>query len=161
MRIAIVHDALCVSGGAERLVLWMAKAFPQAPIFTSVYLPQNTFAEFKSLDVRTLPFAGAIKTERQFKLLFPLWLLLMQTSNYADFDVVLSSSTYLAKYIRPAPAVKHVCYLYAPFRLLWKPADARRRHWFGAARHPIAAALGCEAHQGNSPARDIVPQHGG
>lgn len=104
----------------------MAKAFPQAPIFTSVYLPQNTFAEFKSLDVRTLPFAGAIKTERQFKLLFPLWLLLMQTSNYADFDVVLSSSTYLAKYIRPAPAVKHVCYLYAPFRLLWKPESYSR-----------------------------------
>ncbi len=121
MRIAIVHDALCVSGGAERLVLWMAKAFPQAPIFTSVYLPENTFAEFKSLDVRTLPFAGKIKSERQFKRLYPLWYFLVQRPDFKEFDVVLSSSTYLAKFIRPAPTVKHVCYLYAPFRLLWKP----------------------------------------
>ena len=121
MKIAIVHDALCVSGGAERLVLWMSKAFPDAPVYTSVYLPQNTFPEFRQLDVRTLPLAGGIRTERQFKLLFPLWLMLMQQQHFADFDVVLSSSTYLAKYIRPAPSVRHVCYLYAPFRLLWKP----------------------------------------
>lgn len=121
MRIAIVHDALCVSGGAERLVLWMAKAFPDAPIFTSVYLPDGTFPEYRQLDVRTLPLAGGIRTERQFKLLFPLWLHLIQRLDFRDFDFVLSSSTYLAKYIRPAAAVRHACYLYAPFRLLWKP----------------------------------------
>lgn len=121
MRIAIVHDALCVSGGAERLVLWMAKAFPQAPIFTSVYLPSGTFPEYRNLDVRTLPFAKMIRTERQFKLLYPLWFYLIQRMDFRDYDVVLSSSTYLAKFIKPAPSVKHVCYLYAPFRLLWKP----------------------------------------
>lgn len=121
MKIAIVHDALCVSGGAERLVLWMVRAFPDAPIYTSVYLPANTFPEFRDLDVRTLPLAGGIRTERQFKLLFPLWLMLIQQQHFSDFDVVLSSSTYLAKYIRPASSVRHACYLYAPFRLLWKP----------------------------------------
>lgn len=121
MRIAIVHDALCVSGGAERLVLWMAKAFPEAPIYTAVYLPDGTFPEYREMDVRTLPFAGGIRTERQFKLLFPLWLYLIQRLDFREYDVVLSSSTYLAKYIRPAAAVRHACYLYAPFRLLWKP----------------------------------------
>lgn len=121
MRIAIVHDALCVSGGAERLVLWMAKAFPQAPIFTSVYLPANTFADYRHLDVRTLPLAGSIRSEKQFKLLYPLWSYLIQRLDFKEYDVVLSSSTYLAKYIRPAASVRHVSYLYAPFRLLWKP----------------------------------------
>jgi glycosyltransferase involved in cell wall biosynthesis len=62
-----------------------------------------------------------IRTERQFKLLFPLWLYLIQRLDFREFDVVLSSSTYMAKFIRPAPTVKHACYLYAPFRLLWKP----------------------------------------
>lgn len=121
MRIAIVHDALCVPGGAERLVLWMAKAFPGAPIFTSVYLPANTFPEFQQLNVRVLPFARFIRSERQFKLLYPMWLSLIQRLDFSDYDVVLSSSTYLAKFIKPAPGVKHACYLYAPFRLLWKP----------------------------------------
>lgn len=121
MRIAIVHDALCVSGGAERLVLWMAKAFPGAPIFTSVYLPSGTFSDYRQLDVRTLPLSGIIRSERQFKLIYPLWLHQIQRLDFREFDVVLSSSTYLAKFIRPAGNVRHVCYLYAPFRLLWKP----------------------------------------
>jgi glycosyltransferase involved in cell wall biosynthesis len=123
VRIAIVHDALCVAGGAERLVLWMAKAFPGAPIYTSVYLPAGTFPEYRQLDVRTLPFARFIRSEKQFKLLFPLWLYLIQRLDFSDYDVVLSSSTYLAKFITPAQGVKHACYLYAPFRLLWKPGS--------------------------------------
>jgi len=120
MRIAIVHDALCVAGGAERLVLWMAKAFPQAPIYTSVYLPEKTFPEFKTMDVRVLPFSRFIRNEIQFKLLYPLWLYGFQTLDFSNFDVVLSSSSYLAKFIRPAKQVRHLAYIYAPFRLLWK-----------------------------------------
>lgn len=121
VRIAIVHDALCVSGGAERMAVWLARSFPQAPVYTSVYLPEKTFAEFKTLQVNTLPFARLIKSERHFKLLYPLWYFLIQRNDFRDFDVVLSSSTYLAKFIRPVASVRHVCYLYAPFRLLWKP----------------------------------------
>lgn len=121
MRIAIVHDALCVAGGAERLVLWMAKAFPCAPIYTSVYLPTGTFSEYQQLDVRVLPFARFIRSERQFKLLYPLWLHLFRRLDFSEYDIVLSSSTYLAKFIKPAQGVSHACYLYAPFRLLWKP----------------------------------------
>lgn len=102
-------------------MLWMAKTFPEAPIYTTVYLPAGTFPEYKQLDVHTLPLSGIIRSERQFKLLFPLWLYLIQRLSFAEYDVVLSSSTYLAKYIRPAAAVRHACYLYAPFRLLWKP----------------------------------------
>lgn len=103
------------------MAVWAAKAFPQAPVFTSVYLPEKTFPEFKAMDVRALPFARWINTERQFKLFYPLWYFLIQRPDFAEFDVVLSSSTYLAKFIRPATSVRHVCYLYAPFRLLWKP----------------------------------------
>ena len=121
MRIAIVQDALCVAGGSERLVLWMKQAFPQAPIFTSVFLPGKTFAEYGSMDVHVLPFARYIRTETQFKVLYLLWLFEIQRMDFSEFDVVLSSSTYLAKYIQPAPNVKHASYIYAPFRLLWKP----------------------------------------
>ena len=121
MKIAIVHDALCVKGGAERFVLWMAKAFPGAPIYTSVYLSENTFPEFKQHDIRTLPFSRFIKSEKQFKQTFPLWLYFIRRNNFREFDIVLSSSTYLAKFIKPAISVKHCCYLYAPFRFMWSP----------------------------------------
>ena len=121
MRVAIVHDALCVRGGAERVALWMAKAFPDAPIFTSVYLPEQTFPEYRRMDVRVLPLAGLIRTETQFKLLHPLWLFELLRLDFSAFDAVLSSSTYLAKYVQPRAPVMHAAYIYAPFRLLWKP----------------------------------------
>jgi glycosyltransferase involved in cell wall biosynthesis len=120
-KIAIIHDALCVSGGAERIALWMAKAYPEAPIFTSVYLKDQTFPEFKNLDIRILPFANFIKSERQFKLFFPLWLMELHRLKFSEYDIVLSSSTYLAKYIQPTKGVSHKAYIHAPFRLLWKP----------------------------------------
>lgn len=121
MKIAIVHDALCVPGGAERFVLWLAKAFPDAPIFTSIYLPDATFPEYKNLNVIPLQFGPSIKTERQFKLLYPLWLWQIRRVDFSEFDVVLSSSTYLAKFIKTTDRTKHFGYLYAPFRLLWRP----------------------------------------
>jgi glycosyltransferase involved in cell wall biosynthesis len=120
LKIAIVHDALCVTGGAEKLVLWMKKAFPDASIFTSVYLPGNTFPEFGKLDILTLPFSGLVKNETQMKLLYPIWYFGFKTLDLSEFDIVLSSSTYLAKFISPPPHVKHLSYINAPFRLLWK-----------------------------------------
>lgn len=40
-KIAILGDALVVSGGAERVTLFLSDIFPNAPIYTSVYLPEK------------------------------------------------------------------------------------------------------------------------
>jgi glycosyltransferase involved in cell wall biosynthesis len=55
MKVAIVHDYLTQRGGAERVVLSLAKAFPEAPVYTSLYDAPGTFPEFAELDIRTLP----------------------------------------------------------------------------------------------------------
>jgi len=120
-RLAIVHDALINAGGAERTVTYMCEAFPEAPVFTSVYLPERTYAEFRARQVHTLPGASWVRTERLGKQLFPLWVLGFRQLDLSAFDMVLSSTTWCAKYIRPPAQVDHACYCYAPFRLLWKP----------------------------------------
>src|SRR5205085_10773114 len=45
-KIALVHDYLVVKGGAERVLLSLARLYPEAPIFTAIYRPTTTFAEF-------------------------------------------------------------------------------------------------------------------
>ena len=55
MRVALVHDYLTQRGGAERVVLSLTRAFPGAPVYTSLYDPGGTFPEFADLDVRTMP----------------------------------------------------------------------------------------------------------
>ena len=52
-RIAIAHDYLTQRGGAERVVLSMAKAFPDAAIYTTLYDPEGTYPEFADLNIIT------------------------------------------------------------------------------------------------------------
>jgi glycosyltransferase involved in cell wall biosynthesis len=120
-RVAIVHDALINAGGAERVATFLCQAFPQAPLFTSVYLPDRTYEELRTHDIRVLPGARLVKTEDRAKRMLPLWLLGFRGLDLRQFDVVLSSTTFAAKYVRPPNGVRHVCYCYAPFRYLWRP----------------------------------------
>jgi len=119
-RIAIVHDALVVAGGAERLTAYLSQIFPDADIYTSAYLPEKTYSYFKTKKIHTLPGAWLVKNERQFKRLFPLWFLGFRGLDLSGYDLVISSSTYLAKFIRLPINGKHICYLHSPFRFLWK-----------------------------------------
>ena len=121
LRVAIVHDALVNTGGAERVVTFMCEAFPDAPVYTSVYLPKNTYKEFASRAVHVLPCARWAHSERAMKLLLPLWLRGFRHLDFSNYDVVLSSTTFAAKFVRPAPHIPHACYLHGPFRLLWRP----------------------------------------
>ena len=120
-RVAIVHDALVNSGGAERVVTFMCEAFPEAPLYTSVYLPDRTFSEFRGRSIRVLPGARWASTEASAKRLLPLWVLGFRQLDLRAYDVVLSSTTFAAKHIQPPDGVRHMSYCYAPFRLLWKP----------------------------------------
>lgn len=120
MKIAVVHDALVIPGGSERVALNISNVFPDAPIYTSAYLPENTFPEFKKKEIHTLPFSKLVKNERQFKSLYPLWLAEIAFLDLSKYDLVISSANYLAKFIHLPKNTIHVCYLHNPIRFLWK-----------------------------------------
>ena len=46
---AIAHDYLTQRGGAERVVLAMLRAFPEATVHTLLYDPDGTFPEFRDV----------------------------------------------------------------------------------------------------------------
>lgn len=118
-RIAIVHDALVNTGGAERVVVAMHEVFPDAPVYTSVYLRDHTYDEFSRMDVRTTPLQRFIRTERQLKWCFPLVVRAFRRLDLDAYDIVLTSTTFAAKSVRVRPGGRHWCYCHAPFRLLW------------------------------------------
>ncbi len=53
--IAIAHDYLTQKGGAERVVLAMHRAFPEAKIYTTLYEPEATFPEFADAEIVVSP----------------------------------------------------------------------------------------------------------
>jgi len=118
LRVAIVHDWLTNQGGAERVVMALHKAYPDAPIFTSVYAPEN-LPEFKGLDVRT-SFLQHWPLSRSKHQLYPmLRTIAFESFDFSDYDVVISSCSAEAKGIITGPETLHVCFLYTPTRYYW------------------------------------------
>lgn len=120
MKIAIVHDKLVCKGGAEQVALSFHNAFPDAPVYTLAYDPENTYPEFKQCDVRTSWFGRIIKSEKNVKrFYFPFGVIAMQQLDVTGYDVVLQSTTHCAKYVKTKPGSLIITYCHNPFRLVF------------------------------------------
>jgi glycosyltransferase involved in cell wall biosynthesis len=115
--VALVHDYLTQRGGAERVLLTLAHAFPGAPVHTSLYDPDETFPEFKSLDVRTLPIDRSSVLRRHHRLALPV-LAPSFSRLRVEADVAVCSSSGWAH--GAAVTGRKVVYCHAPARWLYQ-----------------------------------------
>lgn len=141
LKIAIVHDWLVSSGGAERVVYELHKMFPSAPIYTSAYDPSK-FPEFADADVRPtwLNKLPGVKGHQQL-ITIPRALAFMSL-NLSEYDVVISSSSAESKYVRTGKNTLHICYCHTPIRYYWSDYDWYRKHPpFGKALNWLATNL--------------------
>jgi glycosyltransferase involved in cell wall biosynthesis len=120
--VALVHDYLTQRGGAERVVLSMLKAFPGAPLYTSLYDPKRTFPKFAEADVRTLPLNRIAPLCRRHRFALPL-LAHAFSSLEVSADVVLCSSSGWAHGVRARG--RKIVYCYSPARWLYHPESYR------------------------------------
>lgn len=117
MKVAIAHDYLTLRGGAERVVLAMARAFPDASVYTTLYEPAHTYDEFRALDVHTSPLNRLRLFRRNHRVALPLLAPSFRAMR-VDADVVVCSTSGWAHGINtPAPKV---VYCYAPARWLYQ-----------------------------------------
>src|SRR3989344_183943 len=96
LRIAIIHDYIKEYGGAERVLEALHEIWPDAPIYTTVFLPdflgphRNRFKNFKikTSFLQYLPFKE--KLISPFRIIAPL---VFKTFDFSEFDVVMVSAT--------------------------------------------------------------------
>ncbi len=119
-KIAIVADWLTNMGGAENVVLALHEAFPDAPIYTSTYVPEKMPA-FKNLDVRTTKLQNLPGPIKKFHKFFPmLRVRAFQELDLSEFDIIISSSSAEAKQVKKSrPEQIHICYCHTPIRYYW------------------------------------------
>lgn len=115
--VALAHDYATQRGGAERVALVMADAFPGAPLYTTLYHPDGTFPEFGALDVRTSPLDRVGVLRRHHRLALPL-LAPAVGATPIEADVLLASSTGWAHGF-PTSGRK-IVYCHAPARWLYQ-----------------------------------------
>lgn len=119
MRVAIVHDYLVERAGGDRVVLALAKAFPNAPIHTALYSPDTAFPDFEKLDVRPAVLNRASFLRRRHR-----WALPFLASTFdrmqVDADVVICSSSGWAHGVAAANAARKIVYCHTPARWLYQ-----------------------------------------
>ncbi|WHS50013.1 glycosyltransferase [Rothia sp. SD9660Na] len=90
--IAIAHDYLTQRGGAERVVLALHHAFPEATIYTTLYDPEKTYPDFKNCKVITSPLNRISLFRKDHRLALP-FLPLFSSFLRPKADIVIASST--------------------------------------------------------------------
>lgn len=127
-KVAIVADWLTNMSGAERVVLAMHEAFPDAPIYTSVFTP-DTMPEFKGLDVRTTWIQRFPKFLRRLHKWFPVirvWA--FRSLDLSDYDIILTSTIAESKHVRKTnPTQVLICYCHTPVRYYYSHYNEYRR----------------------------------
>lgn len=118
-RVAIIYHWLVAMRGGERVLERMLEMFPDADIFTHVYLPDKVSRRISSHTVKTtfinrLPAAG-----KYYKKYLPLMPSALEGIDLRGYDLVISHETGPTKGVIAAPDALHVCYTHSPMRYLW------------------------------------------
>ncbi|WP_375396485.1 glycosyltransferase family 4 protein [uncultured Sphingomonas sp.] len=120
MKVAIVHDWFTARGGAELCVEQFLHLYPQADLFSLVdFLPEEQRALLGGRKVHTsfiqkLPFVR--KHYRSYLALMPL---AVEQFDLSSYDLVISTSSAVAKGVITGPDQVHVSYVFSPIRYAW------------------------------------------
>ncbi len=116
--------------GGEKVLLSLARLFPDAPIFTLLHLPGSVAPELEARDIRTTFVQRLPGVARLYRHYLPLFPAATRSIDVSGFDLVISSSHCAVKSVRVRPGALHLCYCHTPMRYVWDRYD----DYFGPGR---------------------------
>jgi glycosyltransferase involved in cell wall biosynthesis len=140
LKVALVHDWLTGMRGGEKVLVSLARLFPDAPIFTLLHVKGSLWPELEARDIRTTFVQRLPGVERRYRQYLPLFPAAAAAIDLAGYDLVISSSHCVAKGVRVDEGALHLCYCHTPMRYVWDRYD----DYFGPGRV-------------GAPARRIIP----
>jgi glycosyltransferase involved in cell wall biosynthesis len=135
LKVALVHDWLTGMRGGEKVLLSLARLFPEAPIFTLLHVRGSVAPELEARDIRTTFVQHLPQVARRYRHYLPLFPAAAATLDVSGFDLVVSSSHCVAKGVRVPVGARHVCYCHTPMRYVWDRFD----EYFGRERTSAVA----------------------
>ena len=119
LKVAIVHYWLVGMRGGEKVVEALCEMFPQADIFTHVYVPGAVSETIRRHTIKTSFINRLPAPARLYKRYLPLMPLALEQLDLRGYDLVISSESGPAKGVIPPPSARHLCYCHSPMRYLW------------------------------------------
>jgi len=120
VKTALVHDWLYSVSGAEKVLESIYNLFP-SKVYTLIYnrkrmqnfsIPKEAI---RTSFIQTLPLASKF-----YPYYLPFFPFAIESFNVSDADVVLSSSSCVAKGVLTTSSQLHICYCHTPMRSLWE-----------------------------------------
>lgn len=116
--------------GGEKVLLSLARMFPEAPIHTLLHVRGSLDPELERRDIRTTFIQDLPGVTRSYRSYLPLFPAAAATIDVTGYDLVISSSHCVAKGVKRAKGAVHVCYCHTPMRYVWDRYD----DYFGGGR---------------------------
>jgi glycosyltransferase involved in cell wall biosynthesis len=119
LKVAIIHYWLVGMRGGEKVIEALCEMYPQADIFTHVYVPEMVSECIRRH--RIIPtFINALpRAAKMYKTYLPLMPLALEQLDLRDYDLVISSESGPAKGVIARADALHVCYCHTPMRYIW------------------------------------------
>ncbi len=123
MKVAYIHDWLDSYRGGERVLEALIEFFPDAPIYTLFYRPEAMPPSIRNRNVIYPKWLSPLMPWR--KMLLPILPHVVESFATEQYDLIISSSSCVAKGVMLNPNAKHICYIHSPMRYVWD----QRRHY--------------------------------
>jgi glycosyltransferase involved in cell wall biosynthesis len=127
-RVALVHDWLTGMRGGEKVLDAIAELFPDAPLYTLVWLRGSVSPRIEARRIVTSIAQALPNPARFYRHYLPLYPIAVELFNFDDYDLVISSSHCAVKSVVTTGHTVHVCYCHSPMRYAWDQFNA----YFGA-----------------------------
>lgn len=119
MKVAIVHYWLVTMRGGEKVLEELCKLFPEADIYTNVYVPEKISDIIKAHKIYTTKINSWPLAKKLYQKYMPFMPNALMELDLTGYDLIISSESGPAKGVCPAPQAFHVCYCHTPMRYLW------------------------------------------
>jgi len=120
MKVALVQDWLTEIGGAEKVFAALLELFPEADIFTLT--SQNKVLRRLGISKDNLKesfIAGLPSGRKNYRNYLPLFSKAIESFDFDGYDLIISSSSSVAKGILTSTKQLHICYCHSPVRYAW------------------------------------------
>jgi glycosyltransferase involved in cell wall biosynthesis len=122
MKVALVHDWLTGMRGGEKVLEVFCELYPQADLYTLIYLPDRVSLVIRAMKVRASWINRLPGIEYYYRYCLPIFPRAIESLDLSGYDLILSSSHCVAKGVLPNGAL-HVAYVHAPMRYVWDMYD--------------------------------------
>lgn len=135
MKVALIHDHLAQSGGAEKVLQVLTEMFPEAPIYTLLYEKKNVDDNFAGRHIETSVIQRLPGGVRHYKWYLCFMPMAVEFFDLRPYDLVISDASAFAKGVITTPDTLHICYCHTPTRYLWSDAhqylnELKYNKWF-------------------------------